>query len=62
MKKFVFLLFVFALFFGFSHVTSYGEGSPDAGEQYVQKWYGPDGYIKLKDGKLYTNKGIYYPF
>jgi hypothetical protein len=26
----------------------------------VQKWYGPDGYIELKDGNLYTPKGIYY--
>jgi hypothetical protein len=24
------------------------------------KWYGPDGYIELKDGNLYTPKGIYY--
>ena len=31
-----------------------------SGDIQNQKWYGPDGYIELKDGNLYTPKGIYY--
>ena len=27
----------------------------------IDKWYGGNGYIRLKDGKLHTPNGLYYP-
>lgn len=35
--------------------------SRDHSDSENKKWHGPGGYIKLKNGKLYTGGTIYYP-
>jgi len=41
--------------------VSASDDTVTSGSVDIQKWHGPGGYIKLKNGKLYVGGTIYYP-
>lgn len=67
MKKLIVIIGIISVFVAFpSYLIAGADPIADPQrnqlrEHRIDKWYGGNGYIRLKDGKLHTPNGLYYP-